>query len=159
MDQNNEDARNQVKSKRILGILIVIGIIVYGTIAAGSPGLTVGFDQENPVRYFYFQYSGRDVETVRYEIYLEDVISVSYVKEHQLGEMVDGVDTNAMTFGIWHNEAYGDYKLGIVDKIDSYVLVETKSGYAVLNYESDSTTEQLAKAIQELADETHGSAA
>ena len=153
MDQNNEDMRNQVKSKRILGILIVIGIIAYGFFAGGSPGITIGFDQEVPVSYVYMEYRGRNVETERFTVYMDDVISVSYLEDFSVGEMVDGVENNNIRFGIWHNEELGDYKLSAINRIGSFVLMETTEGYVVMNYESEQTTEQLSIAIQDLVEE------
>ena len=159
MDQNNEDARNRVKSKRILGILIVIGIFAYGFFAAGAPGITIGFDQGLPVSYVYMEYSGRNVETQRFTVYLEDVISVAYLEDFSFGEMVDGVEDNTLRFGIWHNEELGDYKLSVINRVGTYVLMETKSGYVVMNYEGDQTTEQLSIAIRDLAEEYRAAAA
>ena len=159
MDPNNEDMRNQAKSRRVLGILIVIGIIAYGFFASGAPGITIGFDPEVPVTYVYMEYSGRDVETERFTVYMKDVISVTCLEEFTFGEMVDGIENNNMRFGIWHNEELGDYKLSTISKIDMFVLIETTEGYVVMNYEGEETTEQLAIAIRDLSEEHKAAAA
>jgi len=70
----------------------------------------------------------------------KDIISIEYTDTFDQGSMVSGTVDDSILYGIWKNAEYGEYKLAINEKIDSYIVVTTTEDTYVFNYENEDTT-------------------
>ena len=69
------------------------------------------------------------------------------------GEKLEGTETKRACSGTYHNDEYGDYQLHVQSKLKTYIVVRNADGVIVFNLESDDTTKELHRYMNELRDE------
>lgn len=91
---------------------------------------------------------GTDVYS--YVLPMSDVASAEIVTIDDFGELISGASNRTHMCGVYRNSQFGEYDIWIVKKVQSYLAVTDKDGHVlVINFESDKSTEELCKAINE----------
>ena len=78
-----------------------------------------------------------------YTIDYEDIQSVELVYSPDYGTRVDGGKKQKVAYGIWNNEAWGDYHLDAKTNIDVCIVITEIDGVFVFNYINEQTTEDF----------------
>lgn len=80
----------------------------------------------------------------------QDINLVSEITELDAGTNLTGICTDQCWFGTWQNDMYGDYTLCASPLFAGYIVLDTKNGVIVCNYESADATAHLYTALLEL---------
>ena len=148
MKNEGENNGRRLGSKQIVGLMIIVGVVLYGLFAVGQPGLRVGVNSDE--EYIFIERSGRNIETETIRVAVDDILSIQYLQEFDLGTFVEGNEEKNYSFGTWQNDSIGEYRRGTFKGIDAYLLIETIDGYVLINFESSKNTEEFAKALREV---------
>lgn len=134
--------KEQRKNRRItIGVCIftvvvfcVVGILlVTGNVRVNSDG-----DSLN-IKGSYW----RD-QSVRYDT----IQSVSFTDSFKVGFRTNGLGSFKLQEGHFRNDTLGDYILYSYTKCKSYIVMETTSGFIVINAENRDATEKLYEEIE-----------
>lgn len=90
-------------------------------------------------------------ENFSYVIDYDEISSIDLVDEFDPGTMISGGATRKYQWGIWENQAYGEFTLCVSKRIDNALIISLANGETlVINYESEDTTEALLGLINNL---------
>lgn len=73
----------------------------------------------------------------------ETISSAELISSLDPGSLMEGTDNSRMRCGLWHNNAFGDYRLFTLKKITDYIVLTTDGGVVVFNYESTAVTDSI----------------
>ena len=132
--------KSQKTRNALIALLIPVLILAY-IFSGGSMGTSLDF--------------GEDALTVSAEKYdwaisYDQIISLELVENMNFGTLREGTEKRTLHYGSYENEQWGQYTLCIDPRIGSCIVIETKSGYFVLNYENQESTQQLYTMFTEL---------
>ena len=132
------------KRKLILNILVfaaalLIGSYFFSKNSAGTAAFTL---REGTV----YLSSGSDYSC---EIPLSHVTDIFLLDDPNFGEPADGGTNKHCRYGIWQNEAWGEYRIVAETKIQKCIVLSGEEGFTLFNYESEKTTESLYRALRE----------
>ena len=85
------------------------------------------------------------------EMELHDDLSDYLANEK--GELIEGSENKRVYSGTYRNDAFGEYQLHVQIKLHDYIVVRNADGVIVFNLESDETTKELHRYLNELRDE------
>lgn len=117
-------------------ILIFVCILLFSgsiTTKINNDSLTVGYQL---------------IFTKTTEIDYKDIKKLSYETELDIGRRNFGIGSPKLMSGTFENDAFGEYELYSYTGCNSYIVIETKHGYVVINDKNDETTKQLYKRLQ-----------
>lgn len=80
---------------------------------------------------------------------LESVELFTGLEEFDRGEQLSGETAKTVTSGQFRNDAYGEYELHVMNKLDNYIVARGADGVLVFNYEADETTKGIYEYINE----------
>lgn len=129
------------KSLRFTGIAIIIGIFLFFSFRK-TENMTVIVKDES---IFLSHSSGETVE-----IQLTDIQSVNESSSLNIGQYVSGIDSRRFKFGVWSNSEWGEYHLCVYSEVMRTIIIETRNGFCVMNFESEETTDSFYNAFTEL---------
>lgn len=87
------------------------------------------------------------------EIAYADMQEITSVTDFDYGTAVDGGTKGSVNYGTWENESLGTYTSFINTGIDTVILITTEDTTYAFNYEDETATEELAKALPDFASE------
>lgn len=100
---------------------------------------------------------GDDALTVRapkefsFTVAYDEISSIDLVELTDPGDMLSGGNNRSCSWGVWENEAWGQYARCTTAKADTAILITTADGeHFVFSCEDDDTTASLTKAFQDL---------
>ena len=135
-----------IKKKRglILNILVFAAALLIGSyfFSKNSAGTAAFSIKEGTV----YLSSGSDYAC---EVSLSEVTDILLSEVHDFGEPTDGGTNKHCRYGIWQNEAFGEYRVVAEKGITKCIVLSGDDGYTIFNYESESTTENLYRALRE----------
>lgn len=121
------------RGKRILLFIFILALAIFFYGAFGSNTLLLSLEGDTVTL--------TGPEDSSFSVPYAEIASMELLENFDPGLAVDGGLKNHIRYGLWHNEALGDYQLFASDKIDAVILLRTVSGEAlVFNYESTDTT-------------------
>lgn len=82
-----------------------------------------------------------------YQVKLQDIKSVSYSEDFEPGRRVGGFGSWRLLQGSFRNKEFGNYTLYAYAGRDSYVILETETGWIVINVGSKEKTKELYEEI------------
>ena len=124
--------------KAFAGMLLIIAVFTISTMFRGdyslAPSFTDGvFTLDGPQGLVY---------TARFE----DIASLHYVEDMELGEQLDGGKNYGYLYGHFRSEELGDYMLCSMSRVHDYIVVTDRDG-ATLAFTADN-----AEATKNLCD-------
>ncbi len=148
------------KRALILNIIVFAGALILGSLYFGS----------SDAQAVKFSLDGRTVSLAAgrefaLNVPLDEVDDILLVRDPDFGgALQDGGTNSRCRYGTWHNEEWGDYALAAEQRLHNCIVLRVGDGgdetagdagdlpeYVVFNYESDTTTESLHKALREYA--------
>jgi hypothetical protein len=148
MDERNAEERLKVKSRKVLGICIIVGIIIYFLVTSSGTKTSMNFDEDTNV--LSFSYSTKEESYDDINIPIDDIVSLEYRESFDEGEFVSGAENKSVIFGRRTNDEFGEFSICVSAKVDACVVITTKDNVIVVNMESNNTTEELLKGIENL---------
>lgn len=118
---------------RLLTLLIPALILLY-VFFGGSVGISLDFGAEDLTV---------SAEKQDWNIPYEQIISLKLAEAEEFGILLEGSENRTLHYGTYENEVWGQYHLCIDPRIESCIVIETNSGFFVLNYENEASTRQL----------------
>jgi len=82
----------------------------------------------------------------------ESIELLDNLEEFDRGTMISGNESRRCVSGTFQNEAFGEYELHTLTKLDNYIVVKSSNGVLVFNIESDETTAALYDFFRERID-------
>lgn len=141
---------NDPKQQQRFTIITVILVLVVGIAASFYRG---GPDTEG---YLTFSNEGylelRDEAGSTLRIPYGEILTAEYVEAPDFGEPKGGSQTEELRLGQWESSQFGLYTNCTQIAISSCVRLETAQGTCVISLESDETTQELCRALQEARD-------
>ena len=139
--------------KYIKQILFLVVVVVAWT--ALSPRLLRGGTE---LRMDYLDVRIRLEVTGAEEPYMSEIpyaviqkVETAYTLD--LGSMVTGVQNRSLWFGVWTNEAYGEYSLYVMPSLDTYCVITAENRVYVLNIQTKADTESFTVALRQLLED------
>lgn len=129
------------KTWRLLGVILLAGALFY-LLSINNEGISVAVKDDH----LSLSYSSGE----SFNIGFKDILSVKEVQNLDLGNYISGTQTKCCKFGIWSNNQFGKYNLGIYANQMRYIVVETSNGVSVLNLASEDETDNFYKAFLKL---------
>lgn len=133
--------------KAFAGMLLIIAVFTIFTMFRGdyslAPSFTDGvFTLDGPQGLVY---------TARFE----DIASLHYVEDMELGEQLDGGKNYGYLYGHFRSEALGDYMLCSKSRVHDYIVVTDRDG-ATLAFTADNAeaTKNLYDAFLQLLNDS-----
>ena len=121
------------RGKRILLFIFILALALFFYGAFGSNTLLLSLEGD--------AITLTGPEDSSFSVPYAGIASMELLESFDPGLAVEGGLKNHIRYGLWHNEALGDYRLFASDKIDAVILLRTTSGEAlVFNYESADST-------------------
>ena len=121
------------RGRRILLFVFILALAVFFYGAFGSNTLLLSLEGE--------AITLTGPEDSSFSVPYAEITSMELLENFDPGTAVNGGLKNHIRYGLWHNEALGDYRLFASDKIDVVILLRTTAGETlVFNYESADTT-------------------
>lgn len=134
------------KYTRIIGIMLVIALFVFGSIYSARRGNSMGaglrFDADA------FVFPERDGTFTRVEY--TEINGLEYIERADYGTPDGGEVRDGVRLGKWKSESLGSYSACASERIRSAVRIKAGGITYVINVESDSTTRELYKTLQEV---------
>ena len=125
---------------RLLAFLIPALILLY-VFFGGSVGISLDFGAEDLTV---------SVEKQDWSIPYEQIVSLKLAETEEFGVLLEGSENRTLHYGTYENKVWGQYHLCIDPRIGSCIVIETNSGFFVLNYENEESTKQLYTMFSEL---------
>lgn len=85
-----------------------------------------------------------------FELAYGDIASMGHEAKWDRGVCVEGGSQGSHDYGIWHNSAYGDYRLYASTACESAIALHARDTTVAISYESDETTHALYESIVEM---------
>lgn len=127
----------------LIAAVIFVGVTAFSLFRSGEPMELAFRDDEMTI-------TGPEGAPFAVAIPYQDIRSVSESKAPDPGVCLEGLDTERCRFGVWRNDAYGDYTLCASPHISSYIVLKTADGVVAFNYENDDSTHHLYLALVDL---------
>lgn len=132
------------KRTRWLSMVMFIAVIaILSLFMRGKPTLAYTFNEDG--------FAIETAEGYTASVAWTDIESVQEVDHIDFGDLVDGYETQKERSGVWNNQTYGTYSLCTDSTVDKYIVLQTKQGVMIINFESDQSTDNLTEAIQKNA--------
>lgn len=141
MDMRTDPGRRSGQIRNIIFIVILLAAAtVYYFVHPSEPqGLSFG-DEAMTVAA-----EGEPPYTI--EVRYDDIEDLEQAKDLDLGQCLEGGETKRCRYGLWENDAFGQYRLCVWTGLTQYVVLDTAEGTVVCNYESDEATGSLYDAL------------
>ena len=124
--------------KAFAGMLLIIAVFTIFTMFRGDYSLAPSFTDG------VFRLDGP--QGLEYEARFEDIASLHYVEDMELGEQLDGGKNYGYLYGHFRSEELGDYLLCSMSRVHDYIVVTDRDG-ATLAFTADN-----AEATKNLCD-------
>ncbi len=134
MTAGSSNPKVNLKTIRILGICVLIGILIY-LLTKNTQGSSVAVKDDH----LALSYSSGPSVIINYK----DVLSVAETGALDTGKYVSGIETKSYKFGIWDNGEFGKYHLCIYTNVTRYIVVKASTGTFVLNFDSVGATDSF----------------
>lgn len=118
-----------------IGISLIVGVMLF------SGSIKIELYES------YLKASASSWATQSMEVEYEDITSIDYVSDIDIGSRTWGVGSAAIQAGNFKNEIYGKYKLYSYTNCDEYIVLDTKNGYIVVNDHDEQSTQKLYQNI------------
>ena len=132
--------KQQKARNTFLTLLIPILILLY-IFFGGSVGISLDFGEDA---------LAISAEKQDWSIPYEQIISLELVNAEDFGILLNGTEKRMLHYGTYENDPWGQYTLCIDPRIETCIVIETTSGFFVLNYENEESTKQLYIMFSEL---------
>ena len=120
---------------------LIPALILLYVFFGGSVGISLDFGAEDLTV---------SVEKQDWSIPCEQIVSLKLTEAEEFGILPEGSENRTLHYGTYENEVWGQYHLCIDPRIESCIVIETNSGFFVLNYENEESTQQLYTMFSEL---------
>lgn len=140
----SEELRSELAAtckRQALSILLLLVVIVVVSLwrSNGKNAMQMQWREDSV--------SFTDPEGEEFSLAYADITSTEYVQSWDRGDCLDGGSNSFYHYGLWHNDAVGDYHLYASTSCDSCILFRYDGGYLAVSYESDETTHALYESI------------
>lgn len=139
----------EVKSYRLrrwINIIVIVLVIIIATlffVFNGKYVVTFKNDTANSA----FVIKGHD-SNFAFNIKYEDINGVYYYHEFEIGEEINKNSKQGLTWGVFRNEDFKEYKLIALDKVNEYIaIIDNSDSKYVFNYSSGDETKSLYSSI------------
>ena len=133
----------------LITILAIFAVVTIITVFKGGGAVLLDFDEDS------LSISG--IEDFDCTVSYGDIGTVELLSPADLGTAVDGAESGAYSYGVWHSDAWGDYTLCVTSKADNFIIItETHGHVTVFNYQNTSSTELVFQDFQRLLAEYRG---
>ena len=161
-EQVNEgtSVEREIKRSKFVGwrdVVICLLIVAFFMLTKNSLGIGDSYGGLRPVlEETQFGITGLDGETHTFvytesEIELRDDLKGFLANEK--GTLVEGTENKRVLSGVYRNDEFGEYQLHVQTKLHCFIVVRNADGVTVFNLESDETTKELHRYLNELRDE------
>lgn len=124
---------------------ILIAAVIIFTLIRGGSGMDMDFGDDTLVV--------SSPEEFSFSVDYDEISSTELVDFTDSGTMLSGGENSSYAWGVWENDAWGEYSMCVIKKLDTAILITTQDGERmVFNYESDDTTASLFQAFNEMLD-------
>lgn len=130
--------------RNIIFIIIVVVIATVFSLVNHSTPVTYDFGEDS------FTLTGDKEAPYSVTVRYEGVRSIDQVSGLDLGTPLDGGDTGKCQYGVWQNDAYGEYRLCAWSKVTEYIVLDTAGGIIVCNFEDNASTKGLYDGMVDL---------
>ena len=132
--------KQQKARNTFLTLLIPILILLY-IFYGGSVGISLDFGTDSLIV---------SAEKQDWSIPYDRIISLELTDAEDFGTLLNGAEKRTLHYGSYENDSWGQYNLCIDPRIETCIVIETGSGFFVLNYENEESTQQLYTMFTEL---------
>lgn len=133
---------NSKKVNYLLSIIIIIAVLIIA-LMRGNSNISPNFGDNSLTVYAPKEFS--------FSVTYDEISSIALVEFTDPGNMLSGGTNRNCSWGVWENEAWGQYVRCTVQKADTAILVTTVDNtHLIFSYEDDETTAALLQAFQEL---------
>ena len=133
---------NSKKLNYLLSIIIIAAVLIIA-LMRGNSNISLDFGDDSLTVYAPKEFS--------FSVAYDEISSIELVEFTDPGTMLSGEKNRNCSWGVWENEAWGQYTRCTTQKADTAVLLTTvDNAHLVFSYEDDDTTAALIKAFREL---------
>lgn len=138
-----EETYHRVLKQRML--IVTAFMLILLVVAALRPGSGGG----NPLSFENKMIHLNLPDGTSYAVPFEEVSDIHLVEHPVLGECISGKKEKRSAYGVWQNEALGEYILFANGTLDTVIQLDSTTRTYWVSYESDNTTRLLCENIRQ----------